>query len=84
MLDFKKRLAALRARMAAAGIGLVFLPPGANLFYLTGLQRSEEGGTDHNAYGDWVVGAYIGLDGPISLLVPRMGANRFCTWWFMA
>ena len=59
--------------MAAQNIRLMFLPPGANLFYLTGIRRHEEGGTDHNAHGDWVVGGYIGTDDGIALTAPRMG-----------
>lgn len=35
--------------MTREQIGLMFLPPGANLFYLAGIRRHEEGGTDHNA-----------------------------------
>ena len=79
MIDFAKRLQTARERMAAAQIGLLFLMPGANLFYLTGVMRHEAGGTDHNAWGDWAVGAYIGLDGPIPLLAPRMGGAFFQT-----
>jgi len=76
-IDYPARLAAARARMAAQGIELMFLRAGANLFYLTGIQRHEEGGTDHNAYGDWAVGGYLGPSGGVTLLAPRMGGGYF-------
>jgi Xaa-Pro dipeptidase len=77
MLDYAARLRTVRERMAELNIGLMFLPPGANLFYLTGIRRQEQGGTDHNAYGDYVVGGYIGLRGGIALLAPRMGGKYY-------
>ncbi len=77
MIDYKARLATARARMAEQNIGLMFLPPGANLFYLTGLRRHEGDNTDANAYGDWAVGAYIGLEDSIILTAPRMGGAFF-------
>jgi Xaa-Pro dipeptidase len=77
MIDYAERLKTVRAQMVERNIGLIFLPPGANLFYLTGIRRREIGGTDHNAYGDWVVGGYIGLTEGIILLAPRMGGRYF-------
>jgi len=77
MLDFAARLSKARSQMAASDIGLLFLPPGANLWYLTGIARHEEGGTDHNAYGDWAVGGYIGLNEGVTLVVPRMGGQYY-------
>jgi Xaa-Pro aminopeptidase len=77
MLDYAARLETVREQMAARNIGLMFLPPGANLFYLTGIRRREEGGTDHNAYGDYVVGGYIGLQDGITVLSPRMGGGYY-------
>ncbi len=59
--------------MGERGIDLLFLPRAANLFWLTGVRREPVQGTDHNAYGDWVAGGYIGLDGPVPLVAPRMG-----------
>lgn len=73
MLDWNARLKRLRTCMAEKNIGLVYLTLGANLFYLTGFRRQQNDGTDHNAYGDWAVGAYIGLDDDIILTAPRMG-----------
>lgn len=72
-MDYSGRIGRLRERMEAAGIDLVYLPLGANLFYLTGIRRRLEHGTDHNAYGDWACGGYIGRTGPIAVLGPRMG-----------
>ena len=36
MLDYVNRLKRARAQMAERNIGLMFLPVGANLFFLTG------------------------------------------------
>jgi len=77
VLDYAVRLKKVRERMAERKIDLMFLPPGANLFYLTGIRRQEQGGTDHNAYGDWIVGGYIGLNDGVTLLAPRMGGKYF-------
>ncbi len=77
MLNYPERLERVRTQMVAQQVGLLFLPPGANLFYLTGIRRQELGGTDHNRYGDWAVGAYIGTNGGIILLAPRMGGQYY-------
>lgn len=77
MIDYAVRLNQARSRMAAQGIGLMFLKPGANLFYLTGIRRQEGDNTDANAYGDWAVGGYIGLRDGIVLTAPRMGGAFF-------
>nr|MBC7245997.1 aminopeptidase P family protein [Chloroflexota bacterium] len=77
MIDYLKRLNTARERMAERNIGLMFLKPGANLFYLTGVRRQEADNTDANAYGDWAVGGYIGLNDGIILTAPRMGGAFF-------
>src|SRR5438270_12310503 len=77
MIDYPARLNAVRQRMMERNVGLMYLPPGANLFYLTGIQRQEQGGTDHNAYGDYVVGGYFGPRGGVTLLSPRMGGGYY-------
>ncbi len=79
MINYAERLKTIRAQMVERNIGLLFLPPGANLFYLTGIRRQEIGGTDHNAYGDYIVGGYIGVQDGITLLAPRMGGKYFET-----
>jgi len=65
--------------MAEGNIGLIFLTPGANLFYLTGIPHRDNYRTDHNAYGDWAVGGYIGLDEGVVMTAPRMGGEYFQT-----
>lgn len=75
-MDFAGRLDRLRESMAAQNIDLVYLVRGANLFYLTGIRRELEHGTDHNAYGDWACGGYIGRDRLI-LTAPRMGGGFY-------
>jgi Xaa-Pro aminopeptidase len=77
MLDFGKRLEAVRARMEEQNIGLIFLTPGADLFYLAGIPRRDDYRTDHNAYGDWAVGGYIGLEEGVVMTAPRMGGEYF-------
>lgn len=76
-MDYAGRIGRLREGMEAAGIDLVYLTRGANLFYLAGIRRRLEHGTDHNAYGDWACGAYIGRDGGITILAPRMGGAYY-------
>lgn len=39
MIDYPDRLNTVRTRMAEENIGLMFLTPGANLFYLTGIRQ---------------------------------------------
>jgi Xaa-Pro dipeptidase len=77
VLDFNKRLQAVRARMQEQNVGLMFLTPGANLFYLAGLVRQDHYRTDHNAYGDWAVGGYIGLQEGVVMTAPRMGGEYY-------
>ena len=74
-MDFFGRLCAVQAAMQERDIDLMFLPRAANLFYLTGIRRQLEHGTDHNAYGDWLSGGYIGPDGPVQIVAPRMGGG---------
>jgi len=76
-VDYQGRLRRLQAAMAERDITAIFLPRGANLFYLTGVRRQLEHGTDHNAYGDWLAGGYLGQTGPAQLVVPRMGGGFF-------
>ena len=76
-MNFQERLQAVQAAMAEHEIDLIFLPRAANLFYLTGIRRHLEHGTDHNAYGDWLSGGYFGPEGPVQVLAPRMGGGFF-------
>jgi Xaa-Pro aminopeptidase len=76
-MDFQRRIEALQARMEEASVELVCLLRGANLFYLTGIRRPLEHGTDHNAYGDWASVALIGRRGGAVVLAPRMGGTFY-------
>ncbi len=76
-MDYSGRLTAVCQRMDEAGVDLVFLKPGANLFYLAGVRRQLEHATDHNAYGDWIAGGFIGRNGELTILAPRMGGRFF-------
>lgn len=58
-------------------IGLMYLHRGADLFYLTGIERDGPQMTDHNTYGDYVQGAYIGANEGFILVGPRMGGRRW-------
>jgi Xaa-Pro aminopeptidase len=74
-MEYEGRLRNVQHAMRERDIDLIFLPRGANLFYLTGIRRQLEHGTDHNAYGDWLSGGYIGPAGPVQLVAPRMGGG---------
>jgi Xaa-Pro dipeptidase len=74
-VNYAERLQRVQRIMGERGIDLMFLPRAANLFYLTGVRRQLEHGTDHNAYGDWLSGGYIGPEGPVQLVAPRMGGG---------
>lgn len=74
-MDYEGRLRAVQAAMREREIDLMFLPRAANLFYVAGIRRQLEHGTDHNAYGDWLSGGYIGQDGPMQIVAPRMGGG---------
>jgi Xaa-Pro aminopeptidase len=76
-VDYQRRLNAVQTAMAERDIAAMFLPRAANLFYLTGIRRHLEHGTDHNAYGDWLSGGYLGQDGPVQVVAPRMGGGFF-------
>lgn len=74
-MDYAGRLRAVQETMREREIDLMFLPRAANLFYVAGIRRQLEHGTDHNAYGDWLSGGYIGQEGPVHLVAPRMGGG---------
>src|SRR6266508_2171405 len=74
-VDYAGRLEAVQTAMAERDIAVMFLPRAANLFYLTGIRRQLEHGTDHNAYGDWLSGGYFGQEGPVRVVAPRMGGG---------
>ena len=72
-MDYESRLSRVREEMRKRGIGMMFLPFGANLWYLAGVRRQQAHMTDTNAYGDYICGAYIGTEGGLTLVAPRMG-----------
>jgi Xaa-Pro aminopeptidase len=74
-VDYQGRINAVQTAMKERDIDLMFLPPAANLYYLTGIRRQLEHGTDHNRYGDWLSGGYIGQEGPVQVVVARMGGG---------
>jgi Xaa-Pro aminopeptidase len=73
-MDYEARLERVREEMRKRDLSLMYLRRGANLWYLSGIKPSGPSLTDHNTYGDYVQGAYIGVDGDFTLVGPRMGA----------
>ena len=73
-MDYVGRLGRAREEMKKRGISLMYLRRGANLWYLAGVSRAGPELTDHNTYGDYVQGAYIGAEGGFTLVAPRMGS----------
>jgi Xaa-Pro aminopeptidase len=70
--DYAARRSVLGERMTAAGIDLMFLPPSADLEYLTGMQRrvptfGNVGYTHH-----WVAGAFFAPGHEPVFVLPRM------------
>jgi Xaa-Pro aminopeptidase len=74
-MDYQSRISAVQTAMKEQRIDLMFLPAAANLYYLTGIRRQLEHGTDHNRYGDWLCGGYIGQEGPVQVVAARMGGG---------
>lgn len=74
-MDYEGRLERAREKMKKQGIYLMYLRRGANLWYLSGIKPSAPSLTDHNTYGDYIQGAYIGVNGGFTLVGPRMGAE---------
>ncbi len=74
-IDYGQRLERLRTEMRKANVDIVFLPIAADLQYLTGIQRQKPNYTYAMYPGDWIMGAFIGLEkGPVFIL-PRMIAQ---------
>lgn len=76
-MDYEARLERVREEMRKRGLSLMYLRRGANLWYLAGIKPSAPSLTDNNTYGDYVQGAYIGVDGDFTLVGPRMGAANW-------
>ena len=79
MIDYSARLETIREKMDEQNIGLMFLRPSANLFYLTGMHHRANYQTDVNAYGDWVLGGYLGTNENEGVIftAPRMSRNYY-------
>jgi len=73
-MDYVGRLERAREEMKKRGMALMYLRRGANLWYLAGVSRAGPELTDHNTYGDYIQGAYIGAEGGFTLVAPRMGS----------
>src|SRR5579862_8736308 len=74
-MNYQARLHRVRQAMEREGIDLLFLPPSANMYYLTGIERDRPNFGNVNYPGGWVLGALIGREkGPI-VLAPRMVAE---------
>jgi Xaa-Pro aminopeptidase len=73
-MDYEGRLSRAREEMRERGVGLMYLRRGAKLWYLAGIRRRGPEMTDHNTYGDYVQGAYIGAEEGFVLVGPRMGS----------
>ena len=75
MTDHAARRARLAALADAAGLDLLFVPLGADLEYLTGLQRRVATFGEINYTHGWVAGAFLpAADDPV-LALPRMTAE---------
>ena len=72
-MDYERRLSRAREEMQKRGVGMMYLRRGAKLWYLAGIRRRGPEMTDHNTYGDYVQGAYIGAEEGFVLVGPRMG-----------
>ncbi|MDR5682475.1 MAG: Xaa-Pro peptidase family protein [Armatimonadota bacterium] len=75
-MDVRLRLQAIRQAMDGEAIDALYLRPGANLTYLTGIRRQQPHHTDTNAYADWIEGVYLGAHRAV-LVAPRMGSEFF-------
>ena len=73
-MDYVGRLGRAREEMKKRGMALMYLRRGADLWYLAGVSRAGPEFTDHNTYGDYIQGAYIGAEGGFTLVAPRMGS----------
>jgi Xaa-Pro aminopeptidase len=72
LFDYGARRAALAQRMAGAGIDMMFLPPSADLEYLTGLQRRVATFGNVGYAHHWVAGALFVPGAEPVFVLPRM------------
>jgi len=76
-VDFSSRLSRVQNRMAESGIDVMFLQPGGNLVYLTGIRRQEPHGTATHTHGDWAAGGFIFADGDVVMVSARRGVGSY-------
>jgi Xaa-Pro aminopeptidase len=72
LFDYGARRTALAQRMADAGINMMFLPPSADLEYLTGLQRRVATFGNVGYAHHWVAGALFAPGAEPVFVLPRM------------
>jgi Xaa-Pro aminopeptidase len=72
LFDYAARRAALAQRMTDAGIELMFLPPSADLEYLTGVQRRVATFGNVGYAHHWVAGALFAPGAEPVFVLPRM------------
>lgn len=71
-LDYAARRALLAERMSEAGVDLLFVPPSADLEYLTGMQRRLPTFGNVAYTHHWVAGALFTPGGEPVFVLPRM------------
>jgi Xaa-Pro aminopeptidase len=74
-MHYAERLRRVRQEMERRDLDLLFLPPSANLQYLTGIERDRPNYGNVNYPGGWVMGALIGREREPIILAPRMIAD---------
>lgn len=75
MFDYEGRRARLAERMDAAGVDLLFVPPSADLEYLTGLKRRVSTFGEIGYAHGWVGGAFFAPGREPVFVLPRMTAE---------
>lgn len=75
MFDYSQRRARLGEELEAAGADLLFVPPSADLEYLTGLQRRVLTFGEISYTHGWVAGAFLRPGEEPLLVLPRMTAE---------
>ncbi|CAN5356410.1 aminopeptidase P family protein [soil metagenome] len=75
MFDHRDRRIRLEQQMAEGGVGLAFIPPSADLEYLTGLQRRVITFGEINYTHGWVGGAFLAPGQDPVFVLPRMTAE---------
>lgn len=75
MVDFAGRRRALAGRMTADGVDLLFVPPSADLEYLTGLERRVPTFGNISYTHGWVGGAFFAPGRDPVFVLPRMTAE---------